>query len=42
MGDGPGSNSKLDKRFNDLTIKRASEIPGPGQYDPSIDVNTTG
>ncbi len=29
-----------EKRFDDMLIRRAAEIPGPGQYDPRTDVNS--
>lgn len=41
MGHG-ASNSKSEKRFDDMMIRRASEIPGPGQYDPKTDQNSSG
>jgi len=36
---GYGPDSKAEKRFNEIDIRRAAEIPGPGQYDPKTDVN---
>lgn len=40
MGYGP--ESKAEKRFDDMNIRRIAEIPGPGQYDPRTDVSPNG
>ena len=37
MGYGP--ESKAEKRFDDINIRRIAEIPGPGHYDPRTDVS---
>ena len=39
---GYGPDSKSDKRFDELNIRKAAEIPGPGQYDPKTNVNPNG
>lgn len=39
---GYGPENKSDKRFDELHIRRAAEVPGPGQYDPKTDVNANG
>ena len=39
MGNGPNSYSlKSEKRFDDALEKRASQIPGPGQYEPKTEI----
>ena len=40
MGYGP--ESKAEKRFDDINIRRIAEIPGPGQYDPRTEVSPNG
>jgi hypothetical protein len=37
---GPKMGAGNEKRFDDMLIRRAAEIPGPGQYDPRTDVNS--
>ena len=40
MGYGP--DSKAEKRFDDMNIRRIAEIPGPGHYDPHTEVSPNG
>jgi hypothetical protein len=43
MGYGPNNFSiKTEKRFDDTLERRASQVPGPGQYDPKIEVSANG
>jgi Sperm-tail PG-rich repeat len=39
---GYGPDAKSDNRFNEMHIRRAAEIPGPGQYELKTDVNAQG